>query len=792
MVEGVMDASDLKGGFRLGEWLVEPRDSRVTGAAGPRELTPQQLALLLRLAARHGEAVSRRDLRASLFPGQPAADDLLRDTVRSLRDVLGGSAKDRRYVVGVDRGGLALVAHLELLEYAEVPPGTADRAAPPASPPPGMIGSLQSLLVELQRRNVLKVMGAYLLGMWIVLQVAETTFEPLHLPDWWMTALTILAVVGLPIVTVLAWSYEITPGGIVLDGGGPNRITLPRPRRAVAPVVVAGATLMAAVTGFAWWRSIDVPEPVTAAPDEGGRPSIAVLPLADMSAAGDGGYLGDGLSEELSARLAQIHGLRVAARTSAFEFKGRNMDVRRIGEALGVRHVLEGSVRRDGDNLRVTVQLIDATNGYQVWVGSYDRGWSDVIAMQDEIARSITDALRVVLGPGERGGRGAAGAPDARAFDPYLAGLAMLRQSADMSRLREAEQRFGEAVAIDPSFGRAHAGLCEVGVRIHGRTKDPSDLASAEASCRRALELDPTLVETEKGLGALYLASGRPSEAQAIYRALVARNSEDADGHIGLGRSLEAAGGFDVAEASFRTAVQVEPAFWGGYHALGSFLLSRGQVAEAVEAFREVTEITPASATAYSNYGAALQMSGDLQGAADAFRRSIAIEPSRGGYSNLGTVHYFLHRFAEAAANYERATSLASHDQSVWGNLGDALWQLPERRAEAVGHYRRAIALGLRELESNPNDAILLAQLGYYHGRTGDTGNSRRYLDRAASTATGSQYVFYYAAVAAADRGDLESAREFSAGAVRLGYPETLLRADPSLTKVSPEVTKEG
>ena len=787
-----MDAGDLRGGFRLGEWLVEPRASRITGESGAHGLTQAQLELLLLLAARHGEAVSRRDLRESLFPGQPGADVLLRDTVRSLRELLGGSVKDRRYVVGVDHGGLALVAHLELLQGVSPLPGTADPPRLPAGPTAAMIGSLHTLLVELRRRSVLKVVGAYLVAMWLVLQIAETTFEPLHLPGWWMTVLTILAVVGLPIVAVLAWSYEITPGGIVLDGDGPNWIRLPKARRSVAPALVAGATLMAAVTGVAWWRTIDVPEAGTAAPDGGGRPSIAVLPLADMSAAGNSSYLGDGLSEELSARLAQIPGLRVAARTSAFEFKDRSVDVRRIGEALGVRHVLEGSVRRDGEKVRVSVQLIDATNGYQVWAGTYDRAWRDVIAMQDDIARSVTDALRVVLGPTGQSGGAAARAPDARAFDPYLAGLALLRQSGDMSRLKEAEERFGEAVAIDPSFARAHAGLCEVGVRIHGRTKDPADLARAEASCRRALDLDPTLVETEKGLGALYVASGRPSEAQAIYRALVARNPQDADGHIGLGRSQQAAGLFDLAEASLRAAVRAEPTYWGGYSALGVYLLERGKFTEAVDPLREVTELTPSSANAYSNFGIALLMSGDLPGAAEAYRRSLAIEPSRGGYANLGNVHYFLHEFEEAAANYERATALATHDQSLWGNLGDAVWQLPGRRGEAVGYYRRAIALGLRELESNPDDVILIAQLGYYHGRTGEPGESRRYLDRAAATAIEDQYAFYYAAVAAADRGDLDSAREFAARAMRLGYPGTLLRADPSLANVNQDVTKEG
>jgi tetratricopeptide (TPR) repeat protein len=481
----------------------------------------------------------------------------------------------------------------------------------------------------------------------------------------------------------------------------------------------------------------------------------------------------------------------VAARTSAFEFKDRNMDVRRIGEALGVRHVLEGSVRRLGDNLRVTVQLIDAANGYHVWAGSYDRGWSDVIAIQDDIARSVTEALRVVLVPGEQGGP-LTPVPDARAFDPYLEGLALLRQSGDLSRIREAAQRFDDAIAIAPSFARAHAGLCQAGVRIYGRTRDPADVARAEASCRRALEIDPTLLETEKGLGALYLASGRTSEAEALYQRLVTRYPGDADGHMGLGHALEASGKRAEAERSLRAAVQAEPAYWVTYSALGAFLFTSGRVDEAIEAFREVTELTPSSAHAYSNFGAALQLKGDLQAAADAFRRSLAIEPSSSAYSNLGTVHYFLGEFPEATVNYERATALVSQDHTLWGNLADALWQSPGRRAEAQGHYRRALALGERELSADPGNGLLLAQLGYYYGRLGDVETSRSYLARAAVTASDDPYVRYYGAVAAADRGELAVAGGFAAEAVRLGYPETLLRADPSLTSLNKNTTPGG
>jgi len=778
-----MDAADLQGQFRLGECLIEPRESRITGPTGEFVLEPEQLELLLCLARKHGEAVSRAHLRQCAWPNGGGTDQLLRASIRALREALGGSTHDRRYIVSVGRDSFALVAHFEPLPEASGarPAEPSPETAPSTPEPTSFFGRLQGFMVELQRRSVFKVAGAYLVGMWLMLQVAETTFEPLRLPEWWMTVLTILAVVGLPIVTVLAWSYEITSAGIVLDPGLSGSVRLPRARRAIAPALVAGVSLMAAVTGYAWWHTISTKADTPPVPPDPGYPSVAVLPLVDMSPAGGIAYLGDGLSEELSARLAQIPGLRVAARTSAFEFKGRNLNVRRIGEALGVRHVLEGSVRRDGDNLRVTVQLIDAANGYHVWAGSYDRGWRDVIAIQDDIARSVTEALRVVLVPQERPGNTEAVAPDVRAIDPYLAGLALLRLSGDMSKMREAEQRFADAIAIAPSFARAHAGMCTLGVRLYRKTQDPAHVVHAEESCRRALELDPTLLETEKGLAALYLASGRLGESEAIYRRLVERYPGDADGHMGLGQVLEASGRPEEAESSLRAAIQAEPAFWGAYGALGGFLFQRGRVDEATDAFREVTELAP-SANAYSNLGAALQLKGDLDGAAAAFLRSLAIEPSSSAYSNLGTVYYFRGQYQDAVAEYARATALTGQDQALWGNLADALWQIAGRRDEAHGYYRRAIALAERQLESSPQDSLLIAQLGYYYGRVAEPERSRRYLERAAA-AREDPHVAYYQAVAAADRGDPTS-RERVAEAQRRGYPEGLSRADPSLARV--------
>ena len=790
-----MDADDLGNGFRLGEWHVDPRERRVSGPLGVRALRDSHVKLLLVLARHHGEAVDAAALARAVAPGEwppgESGEQVVAEQLRELAGILGDVAAHPRYIVAVGDDAYALIAHFEPVaeplspEASAGPQGSSAADVVPRANT-GVVQRVQWLVAELRRRSVFKVCGAYLISMWITLQVTQVTLEPLRLPGWWMTALTILAVIGLPIVAILAWSYEITPGGIELDasGAGTSRMRIPRARRAIAPVAVAGVALMAAITGLAWWRSIESTPPtaalVSTAPAAVGPPSIAVLPLVDMSPAGGNAYLGDGLSEELSTRLAQVPGLRVAARTSAFEFKGRSLDVRKIGESLGVRHVLEGSVRRNGDDVRVSVQLIDTTTGYHVWVGNFDRAWRDVLDLQDDIAMSVTDALQIVLTESDpRQEVTPAHQVDARAIDPYLAGLAILRQPGDLSRLQQAEASFKQAIEIDAEFAGAYAGLCRTYAREFDRTRDPAPLNAAKEVCRKSLALDPALIETEKALASMALSAGKFESAASVYTRLIERNPADADGHIGLGDALSGLGKGAEAEACFRRAVAVEPAYWGAYSALATHLFARGKVDEASAALRKVTELVPSSAYAWSNLGATLQMKGDFDGALQAYQKSLQLEPSQDAYSNLATTYFYLDRFPEAVANYERAATLGEHNFSIQGNLADALWQVAGRRDDAIARYRRAIQLAEAELATKPSDPTIKAQLGYFYGRVGESKRSQQYLADALAADPEILYVQYFAGVAAADKGDREAALRIVAELVRMGYPPALLRSAP-------------
>lgn len=511
--------------------------------------------------------------------------------------------------------------------------------------------------------------------------------------------------------------------------------------------------------------------------------TIAVLPLIDVTPGDGNTYLGDGLAQELSTRLARIHGMRVASSTSASSFAGRHADVRTIAQTLGVRHVLEGSVLREGNQLRVTAQLIDASSGYNVWSQTYDRTWQDLVAIQDDVARSIIGTLKVVLSSEMAQKTSQPLTTHVEAFNLYLEGLAKLNGSGE-SHLEAAEDSFRQALAEDPKFALAYAGLCERYARGYDQSRDAALVQKAENACNSALKLDDSLREVSLALAHLYLVSGRSEEAAALYRAAIRADPDNADGYMGLGEALEGARHPTEAEQAFRQAVQLEPTYWGAQNALGNFLFRHGRPAVAAPVYRRVTELVPASPLAFNNLGAAYIMTADFPAAAAAFERSLALEPSRSAYSNLGTVYYFLGRYPDAAHMFTRGTELAAQDHRVWGNLADALWQLDSRRAEARDDYRRAITLAQRSLAVNPQDAISWMQLAFYSVRAGDSGAVDGYASRALQLGADDQYVHYYAARLALERGDAERALAALNRAIELGYQPQLIRADPDFASL--------
>lgn len=253
------EAIVLQGGFTLGEWFIEPRELRASRGAVAIVVTKEQMQVLLCLVESKGAFVDRRTLRARGYPRSPSGDKQLREAIVAWHEVFGDSARRPRYIAANGHDGYSLVARIDPAPRKPIPErlmAAGLRRIQTPGPRQSVVSHAQHLLGELRRRRVLRVSASYLLGMWILLQVAEVTFAPLHFPAWWVTALTILAVTGLPVMIVLAWTYEITSDGVVRDSVDVAAIQRMTSRRMVAPAIIVGVVLMAGVTGYAWWESI--------------------------------------------------------------------------------------------------------------------------------------------------------------------------------------------------------------------------------------------------------------------------------------------------------------------------------------------------------------------------------------------------------------------------------------------------------------------------------------------------------------------------------------------------------
>ena len=405
------------------------------------------------------------------------------------------------------------------------------------------------LIQELKRRNVIRVAVAYAVAAWLMIEVSATTFPILRLPDWSVTLVTALLLIGFPLALILSWAFELTPEGIKLEKHvvRDDSITHVTGRKLDFVII---AMLVAALGYFAYDKFVLDPsrhtelvqtttdaviEQVTeSGTAESADNSIAVLPFVAMSSGEDDGYFADGLTEELLNSLSQLSDLKVAGRTSSFYYKDKTPSFREVGEALGVAHVLEGSVRRAGNRLRITAQLIAVDDGYHLWSATYDRSMDDIFAIQDDIANQVTGALKVTLLGEEAAALASYGTDNAEAQSLYLIAKARLRLGSHVlsqdvglrtGHLRSARRLLEQAVELDPDYAEAWAALGRAYLLVGTAVKD----ASGEAlSHREAIKLSGGAVAKALAL-APDLPEVRFADAQHLRAVFWYQSRETAD-----------------------------------------------------------------------------------------------------------------------------------------------------------------------------------------------------------------------------------------------------------------------
>ena len=435
------------------------------------------------------------------------------------------------------------------------------------------------LISELKRRNVLRMVVLYFIAAWLIMQVAEVMMSLAGLPAWAGRTTLIVLAVGFPIAVAFSWFYELTPEGVKLEKDIDSTESITHiTRRRLDFIVIS--LLCAAVILFAydkWWI--------------GGPPehSIAVLPFANMSGDPDQEYFSDGISEELLNLLAQMPGLQVAARTSSFQFKDRNEDVAKIADALNVAHVLEGSVRKSGNQVRITAQLIHADDGYHLWSETFDRELDDIFAVQEEIARAISDALKVKLALDQTVGEAVQPtiikAANTAAYEAYLRGRQLIHLRG-RENLENAVSHLERSLRLDNNFAPAHAQLAIATTLLMASPKSYGTLSLEEVRRKaiphleRALELEPHLAEAHGGLALLTKNSGDPTSAIEYARTALERNPSYSDAMNWLYLALSRLGRYEEADAALMQMLVIDPMTIVGRSNYANLLGGTGRVEE--------------------------------------------------------------------------------------------------------------------------------------------------------------------------------------------------------------------
>lgn len=528
---------------------------------------------------------------------------------------------------------------------------------------------LQRYFAELRRRRVFRTAAAYLVVAWVLLQVADVTFEPLGLPHWSQRALIIGLAVGFLPVCVLAWIFDITRGGVVRTAP----ISLEAP--GVAPVSPAAPS--APMSSIA---------------------SIAVLPFADLSQAKDQDWFCDGLAEEIIDSLCCVRGLRVASRTASFRFRDGSIDPREIGRLLGVDAILEGSVRKAGERLKIVAQLIDAHDGYHLWSESYERMFADVFAIQGEIAKNVAQALKLSLA-GPVVGRFQRYAPgNLQAYEFYLRGR-QLASATTAGAWSEAPKMFRRAIELDPHYAQALAGLADSLAQQSLWRFLPAEqvLPEASAAAAKALDLAPDLAEAHVAQGHIRSLAGDSAGAIRAFERAIALNPNLHEAYYYFARHCYAQGDYVRSAELFQSAYRTRPDEYAVLALAVPALAAAGAedsadvlARQALAGLRHQSELDPDNARLhYMAAGLHLRL-GEREAGREQAEAALRLRP--GDFATL----YNVACYYSLAGDGERALDLL--EQAIHRGGGYADWMAHDNDLAAVHAHPRFKAL-LAELQ---------------------------------------------------------------------------------------------
>ncbi len=510
---------------------------------------------------------------------------------------------------------------------------------------------------------------------------------------------------------------------------------------------------------------------------------VAILPLKLVGDEKTLGYVADGIEEALAAKLFQLKEVRLASSSSVETAAKKDLPLAKLASEVGANLVVQGMVQGSGDKLRVTLKLDDATTGKTVWSQEFAGVPGDLLTLEDQIYGNVVNALELKPSNEELARTGAHPTENLKAYDLYLQGRNILRNSHDATGIRQAVSLFEQALDKDSNFALAYTGLADASLRLYGESKDNLWAQKAILAAQRAEGLSSTAPEVHLSLGGVYTTTGRNVQAIVeLKRALaLAPNSDEA--YRRLGDAYLANGQGDQAIAAYQSAVTANPYFWMNHNALGGAYLALGDSARARPAFQKVTELASDNPMGYENIGNTYYRNGQWGEAIPYFQKALALAPAAATYSNLGTAYFYLKNYEESTRMFEKAVEMSPNDETYLGNLGDA-YRWSGHSDKATVAYDKAISRAFQELQVNPRSAGTMGDVAVYYAKKGDAPNALQYIQQARSINPEDLQLMYSEAQVKALVGKPEEALKSLRLALQKGWPAQEAWNDPELQKL--------
>ncbi len=496
----------------------------------------------------------------------------------------------------------------------------------------------KNFFAELKRRNVYKVAIAYAVVAWLLMQIATQVFPFLEIPNWAIRLVIMLIVIGFPIALVIAWAFELTPEGLKRTEFADELPKKSAASRVWISVVVVAGSIFVGLFFLGRYSATSKQSGLTKVPAK----SIAVLPFENLSGNPENAYFTDGIQEEILMRLAKIADLKVISRTSTARYKSSPDNLREIAKQLGVANVLEGSVQRSADQVRVNVQLINALTDAHLWAEAYDRELTDIFAVESDIATTIAETLQVKLTGSEKAAIAKRPTANTKAYEFYLKGRFFWNKRTP-DGIKQAIVQFQQSIERDPNFALGHAGLADsyIALTFYNFAAPHESMPKAKESAIKALALDNTVAEAHASLA-----------------------------HVLMNYDWN----WSAAEKEFKRSIELKPDYataheWYAIH----YLTATGRLKEAVQEMKKALELEPASLVMNTFMGATLCYAGRYDEAIDQCRRTVEMDPNFAvAHWHLGLAYEQKQVFDAAIEEFQKAISLSGGSPLMKAALGHA------------------------------------------------------------------------------------------------------------------------